>query len=134
MRTIAARKSQKRRLDATAYGEDLEKLAHLGGRKQLLRFRGERRVMQRVLDVRLAEHVRDAAVHQELRLRGIAEHFEPGVHRSAGKRREIDVRGDVLLPGMREHVGVRAMAVMAHEGAGRALRMEILAARKAIVE
>src|SRR3954452_19722313 len=134
VRTITADEAAQGAFHAAAYREHLEELAHLGGRKELLRFGGDRRVVQRMLGVRLAEHVGDAAVHEKLRLRGVAEDFEPRVHGGVCERSEIDVRGDVLVAGMREHVGVRAMAVMAHERAGRALWMVILAARKAGVE
>ena len=121
-------------MHAAPDGEHLEELAHLGGRQQLLRLGGDRRVVQGILDVRLGQDVGDAAVHQELRLRGIAEHLEAGLARRLGEGAEVDVRGDVLPARLEEHVAVRAVAVVAHQRAHRALRMVVLVARKAVVD
>jgi hypothetical protein len=57
-----------------------------------------------------------------------------GVGSGAGGGAEVDVRGHVLLSRAREHVGVRAMPVMAHQRSGRALRVVILVAREAVVD
>ena len=90
--------------------------------------------MQGVLDVRLREHVGDAAVHQELRLRRVAEHLEAARARGARKRAEIDMRGDVLLARPLERIAVRAVACMAHQRAHRALRVVVLVARETVVD
>src|SRR5205807_6873878 len=79
VRAIATRKAQQRPRDPAADREYFEKLAHLRRRKQLVRLGGERRVMQRVLDIGFAEHFRDAAIDEELPLRRVAEELEPGV-------------------------------------------------------
>ena len=104
------------------------------GDSSLLRFGGDRRVVQRVVGVRLREHLGDAAVDQELRLGGIAEHVEAGLARRVSQRAEIHVRGDVLLARMQERIAVRAVAVVAHERAHRALRVVVLVAREAVVD
>ena len=77
MRPVVARKAAQRLFRPAAHREHLEKLAHLGGRKQEVGLRRERRIVQRVLDVRLAQDVRDAAVDEELRLRGVALDLQP---------------------------------------------------------
>src|SRR3970040_1952950 len=43
MRSVAIRKAEERSRHAPPHGADLEQLAHLRGRKELLRFGGERR-------------------------------------------------------------------------------------------
>src|SRR5688572_18933955 len=133
-RAVASEKPEERPVYSAAYGEHLEELAHFGRRKQLLRLGSERCIVQRVLHIRLRKHIGDAAVHQELRLRGVAEHLEPRVHGGARKRGEVDVRRDVLLSRACEDIGVRAMPVMAHERSRRALRVIVLAARKAVID
>src|SRR5258706_2981593 len=134
MRTIVMREAEERLFHAAPHGEDLEQLAHLGGREQLVRLRGERRVVQRIFDVGLAEHVGDAAIDEELRLRSVAEHVEPGRARRFGERRKVDVRREVLGARPLEHVAMRLVAVVAHQRARRALRMVVLVPRKAIVD
>src|SRR3954467_218823 len=113
--------------------QHLEKLALLRGREQLLRLGGDPRAVQRVLGIRLCQHARDAAVDEELRLRREAEHL--GAARPSGvrERAEVDMRGDVLVARPGERIGVRAVLVVAYEGAARALRVVVLARRKAIV-
>jgi len=80
--------------------------------------------MERVVEVGFAEHLGNAAVDEELRLRRIAQHVEPGARRGFGERAEIHVRGEILLAGVRERVGVRLVPVVAHQGARRALRVD----------
>src|SRR5688572_10463021 len=103
MRTLAACKAQEGRLhfslDAAPEREHLEQLAHLGRGEQLLRLGGDRRVMQRVLQVGFSENIGDAAVHEELRLGRVAENLQAAVARGARERAEVDVGGDVLPAG-----------------------------------
>ena len=47
---------------------------------------------------------------------------------------EVDVRGQVGQARPQERIGVRAMAVMPHEGARAALRVVVLALREAVIE
>src|SRR5262245_4585582 len=65
MGAITPSKAEQRCGDAFADRQHLEQLAHFRRRKKLLRLRRDRRVDQRILDVGLAEHVGNAAVHQE---------------------------------------------------------------------
>jgi hypothetical protein len=44
------------------------------------------------------QQLRQAAVEQEVRLRGVAQHVEPGILRGQRDGAEVDVRGDVLQP------------------------------------
>src|SRR5437879_12095186 len=87
--------------------------------------------MQGALDIRFAEHFRDAAIDEELRLRGVTEDFEPGVARGVGEGAEVDMGGHVLLAGVQERVAMRLVTVMAHQSARRALRVVVVAPRKA---
>src|SRR5437773_2250522 len=90
--------------------------------------------MQGALDIRFAEHFRDAAIDEELRLRGVTEDLEPGVARGVGEGAEVDMGGHVLLAGVQERVAVRLVTVMAHQSAHRALRVVVLVPRKAAVD
>src|SRR5467141_3668084 len=134
VRAIATRKAQQGPSDPAADRPFFEKLAHLRRRTQLVRLGGERRVMQGVLDIGFAEHFRDAAIDEELRLRGVTEDLEPGVARGVREGAEVDMGAHVLLAGMQERVAVRLVAVMAHQRAHRALRVVILMPRKAVVD
>src|SRR5207302_3735087 len=134
VRAIATRKAQQRPRDPAADREYFEKLAHLRRGKQLVRLGGERRVMKGVLDIGFAEHFRDAAIDEELPLRGVAEDLESGVARGLGEGAEVDMGAHVLLAGMHERVAVRLVTVMAHQRAHRALRVVILVPRKAVVD
>ena len=51
-----------------------------------------------------------------------------------GDGAEIDVGRNVLQADQTERVGVRMVTIMAHQGAGAALRVVILALRKTIIE
>src|SRR4030095_17110367 len=71
LRAIAAGKTEERCVHAPAHREHLEELAHLRGRKQLLRFRGERRIVEGVLVVRFVERrSEEGRVGEEGRFRG----------------------------------------------------------------
>src|SRR2546425_544358 len=134
IRAIAAPKAQQGPVSSAPDREYFEKLAHLRRGKQLVRLGGERRVMQGALDICFAEHFRDAAIHEELRLRGVTEDLEPGVARGVGEGAEVDMGGHVLLAGAQERVAVRLVTVMAHQSARRALRVVVLVPRKAVVD
>src|SRR5262245_45297519 len=134
MGPVAAGEAEQGSVDSFADREHFEQLSHLRRRKQLLRLRRDRRVDQRILDVRLGEHLGDSAVAEKLRLRGVAQYLGAGLARRGGEGAEVDMRGDVLVARPRERVGMGAMAVMAHQRAGRALRVVVLVAREAIVD
>src|SRR5216117_3057707 len=134
IRAIAAPKAQQGPVYSAPDREYFEKLAHLRRGKQLVRLGGERRVMQGALDIRFAEHFRDAAIDEELRLRGVTEDLEPGVARGVGEGAEVDMGGHVLLAGVQERVAVRLVTVMAHQSARRALRVVVLVPWKAVVD
>src|SRR3989442_12140959 len=129
IRAIAAPKAQQGPGYSARNREDFEKLAHLRRGKQLVRLGGERGVMQGALDIRFAEHFRDAAIDEELRLRGVTEDLEPGVARGVGEGAEVDIGAHVLLAGVQERVAMRPVTVMAHQSARRALRVVVLVPR-----
>src|SRR5580765_226555 len=134
MGSIAPCESHQRCRDPLADRQHLEELAHLRGREELLRLRRDGCVDEGVFDIRLAQHVGDAAVDQELRLRRVAEQLGARRPRRAGEGAEVDVRGDVLVARPRERIGVRAMTVVAHQRPGGALRMVVLLPRKTVVD
>src|SRR5439155_2947009 len=128
IRAIATRKAQQGPVHSAPDRQYLEKLAHLRRGKQLVRLGGERRVMQGALDISFAEHFRDAAIDEELRLRGVTEDLKPCGARGVGEGAEVDMGAHVLLAGVQERVAVRLVAVMAHQSARRALGVVVLAA------
>src|SRR2546428_9719560 len=133
IRAIAAPKAQQGPVYSAPDREYFEKLAHLRRGKQLVRLGGERRVMQGALDIRFAEHFRDAAIDEELRLRGVTEDLEPGVARGVGEGAEVDMRGHVVLAGAQVRVAVRLLTVMSHQSARRALPAVALGPRDAVL-
>src|SRR5438046_3803144 len=107
IRAIATRKAQQGPVHSAPDRQYLEKLAHLRRGKQLVRLGGERRVMQGALDIRFAEHFRDAAIDEALRLRGVTEGLEPGGARGVGEGAEADMAGHGLPPGVQRRLPVR---------------------------
>src|SRR4051812_35435295 len=131
---IAVLEADERRAVCRADGQHLEKLAHFRWREQLLRLRGDRRIAQGVLGIRLPQPLGDATVDEKLRLRREAEPRGAPAASRVCERAEIDMRGDVLFARPREWIGVCAVLVVAHERAARALRVVVLARRKTIVD
>src|SRR6266545_8071686 len=114
--SIAFAKAQERCGKFSSERNHLEELPHLRRAHQPVRLIGEREEPGAVLGRSPRHHVGDAAVDEELRLAGIAEQLQPARARRRRDRAEIDVAGDVLEPRKEEGVGVRMMAVVAHEG------------------
>ena len=82
-----------------------------------------------------AQHdVGDAAVDQKLRLAGVAEQLQPGFLAGTRHGAEIDMAGDVLQAGQEKRIGMRAVAVVAHQRALGALRMVVLMRRKTVID
>src|SRR3989304_5791981 len=69
-----------------------------------------------------------------MRLRGVAQQMRPTVDGALGDGGEIDMRRDVLQARQEEWIIMRMVAVVAHQGALRALRMIILARAKTIID
>src|SRR5690242_17666874 len=115
-------------------GDHLEQLAHFGGVHEPVRLVREREEFRPVLGRGARHHVGDAAVDQELRLAGVSDELQAA--RAGGRRHraEVDMAGDVLQPGEKEGIGMRVVAIVAHERAFPALRVVILLLRKAIVD
>ena len=67
-------------------------------------------------------------------MRRVAENAQPRFGGDVGERAEVDMRSDVFAAGVVEHVGVRAMTVMAHQRAACALRVVVLATREAVID
>jgi len=130
---VAAREPAQRQVAIAPQRDDLEQLAHLGGREQPVRLAGKREVFVRT-GRHPRQHVGDAAVDQELRLAGEAGELQPGFGSGARDGAEIDVAGDVLQPRMQERIVVRPVAVVAHQRARVALRVIVLARRKAVID
>src|SRR5205823_6164872 len=59
---------------------------------------------------------------------------EPALVGGAGNSAEIDVAGDVLQAREEKGIGVRVVAVMAHERPVLALRMVVLLLRKTVID
>ncbi len=67
-------------------------------------------------------------------MRGVTEQVESGLDSSGCGGGEIHVCGDVLKSYQGERIGVRALAIVTHERAGRAVGVIELGARKTVVE
>src|SRR6266571_359427 len=132
--SIAFAKAQERCGKSPPERNHLEEFSHLRRAHQPVRLIGERQEPGPVLGRRPRHHLRDAAVDEELRLAGIAEQFQSARARRRRDRAEIDVAGDVLEPRKEEGIGVRMMAVMAHERSVLALRMVKLLFREAVID
>src|SRR5882672_2440905 len=131
---IAFAKTQERRREPSFERDRLEQFAHLRRAHQAVRLIGERQEPLLVLGGRALNHLGDAAVDQELRLARVSGQLEAARASSLGDRAEIDVAGDVLETREKERVGVRVVAVMAHERALAALGVVVLGPRKAVVD
>src|SRR5712691_10804219 len=114
--------------------DHLEELPHLRRAHQPVRLVGEGKEPRAVLRRRARHHLGDPAVDEELRLTGVARDFQPALARGAGHRAEIHVAGDVLQSREEERIGVRVVAVMAHQSSVLALRMVILLLRKSVID
>src|SRR6266498_5729578 len=132
--SIAFAKAQERCGKSPPERNHLEEFSHLRRAHQPVRLIGERQEPGPVLGRRPRHHLRDAAVDEELRLAGIAEQLQSARARRRRDRAEIDVAGDVLEPRKEEGIGVRVMAVMAHERPVLALRMVKLLFREAVID
>src|SRR5215831_12171931 len=110
---VAFAKAKKRRARSFFERDRLEQLAHLSRAHQAVRLVGER---------------------QELRLVRVPGEPEAGLARCRGGRAEVDMARDVLKPREEERVGVRVVAVVAHQRSFPALRMVVLPARKPVVD
>src|SRR6185369_3711094 len=119
---------------ALADRQHLEQFPHLRGREQLLDRGGCRQVSLGVFRILRRKQVGDAAVDEELGLAGVSEHLEFAFDCGTRERAEVHVRSDVLQPRQVERIAVHVMTVVAGEGAGRALRMEIFARRETVVD
>ncbi len=75
-----------------------------------------------------------AGANEKRRLTRKAEHFETCAVGSLGDAREIHPGGDVLQPHVDERIVVRAMAEVATQRAGDALRVIQVRARQAVVD
>ncbi len=75
-----------------------------------------------------------AGADEKRRLARKAEHFEPGAVGGLGDAREVHPGGDVLQPHVDERIVVRAMAEVATQRAGGALRVIQVRARQAVVD
>src|SRR2546427_150628 len=114
--------------------DHLEELPHFRRAHQAVRLVGEGKELRAVLRRRARHHLGNAAIDEELRLTGVAGDFQPALTRGPGNRAEIDVAGDVLQSREEERIGVRVVAVMAHERPIPALRMVILLLGKAVID
>jgi tRNA nucleotidyltransferase (CCA-adding enzyme) len=77
---------------------------------------------------------RQAAVQQEARLRGVAQHVQAGVLRGQRDAGEVDVGGDVLGAHIGQRVAVGAVGAVAHQRAAVALRVVVLGFGEAVVD
>src|SRR5260221_7890680 len=114
--------------------DHLEQLPHLRRAHQPVRLVGEGKELRAVLRRRARHHVGDPAIDEELRLTGVARDFQPALARGYGHGAEIYVAGDVLQSREEERIGVRVVAVMAHQSPVLALRMVILLLRKSVID
>src|SRR6267142_2217071 len=118
---VAFAKAFERRVEPPRQGDRLEQLSHLRRAHQPVRLVRERQEFLPVLGRGARHHFGDAAVDEELRLARVSGELEPGLARGRGDSAEVDVTGDVLQPRQKERVGVRIVAVVAHERAVSAL-------------
>src|SRR3989442_3089038 len=114
--------------------DHLEELPHFRRAHQAVRLVGQRKELRAVLRRRARHQLGNAAIDEEVRLTGVAGDFQPALARGPGNRAEIDVAGDVLQSREEERIGVRVVAVMAHERPIPALRMVILLLGKAVID
>ncbi|KAG0923532.1 hypothetical protein G6F31_019469 [Rhizopus arrhizus] len=89
---VAAREPGQRLGHASAHGQHLEELAHLGFRQKLLNRLHSLRGLLRVCRVQLGQQVHQAGVHEEAGLRRVAQHLQAGFQRRVGHGGEIHVR------------------------------------------
>src|SRR6267378_980663 len=120
--------------EAPRESDHLEELPHLRRAHQAVRLVGEGKELRAVLRRRARHDLGNAAIDEELRLARVAGDFQPTLARSPGNGAEIDVAGDVLQAGEEKRIGVRMVAVMAHERPILALRMIVLLLRKAVID
>src|SRR6266568_4903696 len=120
--------------EASPESDHLEELPHFRRAHQAVRLVGEGEELRAVLRRRARHHLGDAAIDEELRLAGVAGDFQPALARGPGNGAEIDVAGDVLQAREEKRIGVRVVAVMAHERPILALRMVVLLLRKAVID
>src|SRR5439155_996617 len=119
---------------ASPESDHLEELPHFRRAHQAVRLVGEGKELRAVLRRRARHDLGNAAIDEELRLAGVAGDFQPALARGPGNGAEIDVAGDVLQAREEKGIGVRVVAVMAHERPILALRMVVLLLRKAVVD
>src|SRR5215831_16875703 len=131
---VAFAKAKKRRAWSFFERDRLEQLAHLSRAHQAVRLVGERQEPRLVLGRGALHQLGDAAVDEELRLARVPGEPEAGLARCRGDRAEVDMARDVLKPREEERVGVRVVAVVAHQRSFPALRMVVLPARKPVVD
>src|SRR5712671_3617006 len=131
---VAFAETEQRAGEPPSERDDFEQLPHLRRAHQPVRLVGEGKELRAVLRRRARHHLGDPAVDEELRLTGVARDFQAALARGAGYRAEIDVAGDVLQSREEERIGVRVVAVMAHQSPGLALRMVILLLRKSVID
>ena len=74
-----------------------------------------------------------AAIDEEMRLRGIAQHVQPRILRGQCGGGEVDMSGDVLLAHGAERVAVHAVRAVAGQRAAAALGVVVLGFGKAVV-
>ena len=113
---------------ALGEADDLEQLAHLVLGDQLLGCGAARAGRAS------PSTVEQAAVHQEARLRGVAQHVEPGVLAGQRDGAEVDMRGDVLVADVDQRVGVGQVGAVAHQRAALALRVVVLGLGETVVD
>src|SRR5574342_350423 len=126
--------SEKRSGESPAERDHFEQFPHLGGAHEPVRLIRKRQKPRAVLGRRSGHDLRNPAIHEELGLAGVTEQIQPAFPGRAGDCAEIDMRGNVLQPRREERIGMSVMAVVAHEGAVRALRVVILSGRKTVID
>ena len=85
-------------------------------------------------DIGALQQLEQAAVEQEARLRGVAQHVEPGVLRRQRNAAEVDMCRDVLGSHVHQRVGIGAVRAVAHQRTAAALRVVVLGLGEAVVD
>src|SRR5690349_1455675 len=112
---VTLAKADQRRVEPAGERDRLEQLAHLRRAHQAVGLVCERQEFGSVFRGRARHDVGDAAIDQELRLACIARQLEAALARRRRDGAEIDVAGYVLQPREQQRVGVRLVAVVAHD-------------------
>mmetsp|Transcript_16269 Transcript_16269/g.45542 ORF Transcript_16269/g.45542 Transcript_16269/m.45542 type:complete len:419 (-) Transcript_16269:406-1662(-) len=96
---------------------------------------GQQPVGHRTLGERGAgQQVGDAAIEQEVGLRGVAQHQQAGLLAGQCNAGEVDMRRDVLVAHGHQRVGIGQVALVAHQRAAVALRVVVLGLGEAVVD